>query len=370
MHTEGSSSLCTMHGLHSSSHRIQHLTLALFQLVFFGSCEISESTQAKNVRGILRSRPIRMDLTWCRLAGVVFFGAIFVYILHQLIKQEIRKRGLFVIGFFSIISYFSLRSFFAAGGEVNIAVVSQQFKLKKSRTASSDLEVADAMASQLSTDEDASLRSQTPKANGPGKTPLATSVLSIAMASISSMLTGCRVEYAMLYGSLLGLIREGKPIDADYDLDLLLPNEAARKALLVCPAFGRPCTRKVKHHCIKQHAPWLWQSTVFVEATPVLIDFYIGLKVGNVMCMCHDKRAFPLRAVYPFRIFEARNRSSFFGPNAPVEITALTYGPDWRIPVRKKNSKRFKIYANAIMPSSVRELYANNCSSDCFPGVA
>ena len=336
-----------------------------------------------------------------RTLNVVLLSVIVIYVLHKVIKRGLRKRVLFAIVFFAIISYFSLRSFFAAFSgmtrsprglnETREAESSMRFTIKENRTAIpapySYLEAAAEMepaAAQVSAvvqagephhQKDVSLHSNTPKAEEPGKTPLAQSVVSIAMANISSLLTGCKVEHAMLYGSLLGLIRDGKPIDGDNDLDLLLPSEA-RKALLVCPAFGRPCTRKVKHNCIKQHAPWLWQSNVLVEATPVLIDFYIGLTVGNAMCMCHDKCAFPLRAVYPFRILEASNGSdcigcsSFFGPNAPVEITALSYGPDWRIPVRKKSSTRFKNYFYAIMPSSVKELYAKNCSLECFPGDA
>jgi hypothetical protein len=91
------------------------------------------------------------------LYNVVFLSVVLIYILHQLIKRGPGKRFFFAIVLFSI---FSLCSFFAAGG------MTQPFA-----APSRDLEAASAMEPVAA-------------GEGPGKTPLAQSVVWVAMANI------------------------------------------------------------------------------------------------------------------------------------------------------------------------------------------
>ena len=55
-----------------------------------------------------------MDLEQSHTLNVVLLSVIVIYALHKVIQRGPRKRVLFVIVFFAIISYFSLRSFSAA----------------------------------------------------------------------------------------------------------------------------------------------------------------------------------------------------------------------------------------------------------------
>lgn len=135
------------------------------------------------------------------------------------------------------------------------------------------------------------------------------------------------IHFALIFGSLLGAIREGKPIDWDSDADVACFEHDHRKIHRVITDLQADGFAVVpKDYCpIHDH---------FVIRDGEKIDIWWFCDTGTEWF--YDKN---IR--YPKKYFDKLDKMEFLGdtfriPNNPEEFLTVTYGEDWRTPNKNK----------------------------------
>lgn len=138
------------------------------------------------------------------------------------------------------------------------------------------------------------------------------------------------IEFCLIYGTLLGAIREHSFISHDYDVDIYVEDE--RALLNAIPKFqekGFKLCRVTPHR--------LYSFMV----DDVYIDIYIFAKAPfpfNLWCywLAGD--------IMPKRLFRGKEVVEFLGdkfkvPQNPENVIAFLYGKTWRTPIKGKRGR-------------------------------
>jgi hypothetical protein len=148
------------------------------------------------------------------------------------------------------------------------------------------------------------------------------------------------IEYSLAYGTLLGIIREGKPIENDDDIDLFIPSHEWDKAVKVM----------AKHFF---RIPYLTLSIVtniydyssifaMYSVNNVQVDLYRLYSHEERTIDCWSERTFDA-SLYPFS-----KRGKYSVPKNPEESLVFVYGEDWRIPRGGKDKSRERELARLV----------------------
>lgn len=131
-----------------------------------------------------------------------------------------------------------------------------------------------------------------------------------------------------VFGTLLGLVREGSFIDPDDDLDFLVPIDMKHKFV--------PLLRQCKTHKLVEypHAVFMIPNDTKMYCN---LDIYWSERVDHLNCLLerHDNHC-----SFPYDLMEPYNDQTFLGvpcimPNKPEELCAWTYGPQWKSRMEK-----------------------------------
>jgi len=128
------------------------------------------------------------------------------------------------------------------------------------------------------------------------------------------------VKYALAYGTLLGIIRDDRPINGDDDIDFFIAPDQWEKAVAVMEKHFFS-VRQLQNMIIYPHF-----RTFMVDYVQVDLYKLHDTDDGHVID-CWNKYVFPLEYLYPFQRY---GRYSI--PKDPQWFLAHAYGPDWRIP--------------------------------------
>lgn len=138
------------------------------------------------------------------------------------------------------------------------------------------------------------------------------------------------INYVVMYGSLLGLIREGKLLETDNDVDILVHKDDIEKAVEMMKKAAMPMDDdrgNIKRHISDKYG---------------LIEFYIYEVHDDYLVDLWSAQQAKGRPNYVYRfkkddILPFQNKN-YYGllpvsiPRQPEKVLASTYGPSWRIP--------------------------------------
>lgn len=166
--------------------------------------------------------------------------------------------------------------------------------------------------------------------------------LRIGLTKMSSFLRLNNIEYFPFFGTLLGLVREGKPIEGDDDIDFYVNISEYEnvKSLLLSLGF------KIDYGEFPNHTTCFIQASGYLEREFVRIDFYFFdrdidpdflIEKWNFLGKPEDPNSFlrlPKPLVFPLR------EISFFDfiipvPCYPEIICDYLYGVNWKTPQKK-----------------------------------
>ncbi len=174
------------------------------------------------------------------------------------------------------------------------------------------------------------------------KNTLNNSSLELGLTKISEALKRSNIEFFPFFGTLLGLIRESKPIDNDDDVDFyvnILDYENV-KSLLSALKF------EIDYSTWPNHTKYFIQANGFLEGVFVRIDFYFYNKDVDPNFLI-ERWNFPGQPQNPKSIlklpkpliFPLKEISScgitIPIPKYPEIICEFLYGVNWRIPQKK-----------------------------------
>ncbi len=155
-----------------------------------------------------------------------------------------------------------------------------------------------------------------------------------AMDKVIRLFEQENVEYALAYGTLLGIIRDNHPIDNDDDVDLFIPPDQWEKALEIME----------RHFSSKPHLmiePYFRDFMV----NNVQVDLYKLNNFEDRTIDCWNTRVFLKQDMYPFSQF-----NQYSVPKDPEKLLVHVYGEDWRVPRGGKDypSEKQKRFANFV----------------------
>ncbi|MDB2565645.1 LicD family protein [Porticoccaceae bacterium] len=167
--------------------------------------------------------------------------------------------------------------------------------------------------------------------------------LETALTKMVTELRGNNIEFFAFFGTLLGLIREGKPIETDDDVDFYVnvSDYENVKSVLRCLNF------EIDYTMIPNHTKCFIQATGFLMEEFVRIDFYFFDKDVDPHFLI-ERWNFPGTPQNPKSILKVPKplifplREISFGdvsipiPKYPEIICEFLYGVNWTTPQQKK----------------------------------
>lgn len=162
------------------------------------------------------------------------------------------------------------------------------------------------------------------------------------------------IEHFIFFGTLLGVVRNGNPIDGDDDIDILVNHE--HRSVLVDCLEGHGL--KIDFSSPTNQTPYFLQVKRELQGFDTTIDFYFFETTGNHIterwnfnCSPEDPRQalkIPKSLIYPIKDHH------FFGslirmPNEPQKLCEWLYGSNWATPRKKREEYVVKIIHNKPM---------------------
>jgi len=175
------------------------------------------------------------------------------------------------------------------------------------------------------------------------KSTLSNASLEIALTIISTELRYNNIEFFPFFGTLLGLIREGKPIGNDDDVDFYVNISDYENIKSVLQSLNF----EIDFTTFPNHTKYFIQATGFLMEKLVRIDFYFFDKDFDPHFLIEkwnfggqpENPKFILKLPKPL-IFPLREISfcevTIPIPNYPEIICEFLYGINWKIPQQKK----------------------------------
>ena len=158
--------------------------------------------------------------------------------------------------------------------------------------------------------------------------------LQIALDKVVELFEKEDIEYSLAYGTLLGVIRDGKPIENDDDIDLFVPSHDWDRAVKV-----------MEKHFFSIPLLYIYDySQIFrmFVINNVQVDLYRLYSHVERTIDCWSERTFDA-SLYPFS-----KRGKYSVPKNPEESLVFVYGEDWRIPRGGKDKSRERELARLV----------------------
>jgi hypothetical protein len=179
------------------------------------------------------------------------------------------------------------------------------------------------------------------------KSDLNNLALEIALATMSTHLTSYNIEFFPFFGTLLGLVREGKPIVNDDDVDFYvnITDYENVKSLLQSLDFEIDYTK------IPNHTTCFIQATGYLMEELVRIDFYFFdndvdphylIERWNFLANPQNPNSIlkvPKPLIFPLREISFCEVSIPI-PRYPEIICEFLYGVNWMTPQKKNEDYR------------------------------
>jgi SAM-dependent methyltransferase len=150
---------------------------------------------------------------------------------------------------------------------------------------------------------------------------------------VLALLESCGVDAFVSHGCLLGAVRDGRLIGHDCDADVTVlsrytdPVDVAREAYALQAAFRS--AGFVTHHYFAGDFKVVAPSP---NGGPILVDVFSAFYVDDTFYMMpFVSGELPREALLPLTTVTLEG-IDVAAPADPVAVTALTYGPEWRIP--------------------------------------
>ena len=151
-----------------------------------------------------------------------------------------------------------------------------------------------------------------------------------ALLALKSGLEAEHVPFFLAYGTLLGIVRDGDLLPYDKDMDVGLPWDVSREALV------RALTVKHGFSRIGRHTPEkdTWNVDLIHRETGISIDLFFFKPDGDALLSGFHHLPVPL--LWRFGHFTTRPLE-FLGhtwqvPDPPERFFQEIYGPDWQTP--------------------------------------
>ncbi|MBC83331.1 MAG: hypothetical protein CL454_00555 [Acidimicrobiaceae bacterium] len=141
-----------------------------------------------------------------------------------------------------------------------------------------------------------------------------------ALSKVIRVFEAENIEYALAYGTLLGVVREDRPINGDDDVDFFIaPNQWEKAVATMEKHFFS--LRQMQNLLIYPHFKTFMVDNVQVDLYK-LHDTEDGRTID-----CWNEHVFPREAMYPFL-----RHGQYSVPKNPQRLLAHVYGQDWRVP--------------------------------------
>lgn len=155
-----------------------------------------------------------------------------------------------------------------------------------------------------------------------------------------SVIEGEDVRYGLMYGTLLGAIREQNFIEHDEDIDLYLLEEDREKFLRLLPEFKEKGLELIR---VQYNG-----DLISLMRDDEYIDIYVYKQTTRFgfMKMRISGNAYILKAKY----LENSILYDFLGmkipiPSQPRKVLELLYGPTWETPIKNSHAPKNTFYA-------------------------
>jgi hypothetical protein len=145
--------------------------------------------------------------------------------------------------------------------------------------------------------------------------------LSIALNKIVKVFQKENIEYALAYGTLLGIYRDGHPIEGDDDIDLFIPQKDWDRAIGV-----------MNKHFFQIPQPILSPYFRGFSVNNVQVELYQAMFYKDRIIDCWEKDVHKKKDLYPFRSY-----GDYLVPRDVETFLVHVYGKDWRIPKSGKD---------------------------------
>ena len=168
--------------------------------------------------------------------------------------------------------------------------------------------------------------------------------LKSALVKFSKELQKNNIEHFIFFGTLLGLIRDGKPILGDDDVDFYVNKIHYNKIKYLLTSLGFKLDYSRYPNCTKHFI----QVDSLLNNTQIRVDFYFYdsntdenflLEPWNFLGKSNDKNntlKLPKPFVFPLKV-KAFEGIEVFIPQYPEIVCEFLYGKNWSIPKKKKN---------------------------------
>lgn len=151
------------------------------------------------------------------------------------------------------------------------------------------------------------------------------------------------IKYGLIYGTLLGAIRENNFIEHDEDIDIFILGEYEEDFQKLLKQFRNLGLELVRYN---YDLLSLMRKGEYID----VYFFYPKRIFGFIKVRIHDNRNIILA-----KYLENPNRINFLGMNIPIpsepeKLLKKTYGSNWRIPIKNQhevpNALFFKLITN------------------------
>lgn len=164
---------------------------------------------------------------------------------------------------------------------------------------------------------------------------------------ICDLLQSYGINYTVFYGTMLGIHRDGKIIENDDDVDILISVSDYTKVLDVLKSKSVTLSEHVKRVFI--------QIQRIIDTTPSYIDIYFYYDGGSYIiepwnfCGKYNNKKthihIPKNLIFPTHTFQYGDMVIKI-PQAPEQLCQFLYGTNWRLPLTKNIDYSIKIVNN------------------------
>ena len=164
-----------------------------------------------------------------------------------------------------------------------------------------------------------------------------------ALVKFSIELQKNKIEHFIFFGTLLGIIRNGEPIQGDDDVDFYVNKIHYNKIRNLLTSLGY----KLDYSKLPNHTEHFIQLNLHLNNMQVRVDFYFYdsntdenflLESWNFRGRPDDKNNIikvPKPLVFPLKI-KSFEGTEVFIPQYPEIVCEFLYGKNWSIPIKKK----------------------------------
>ena len=168
-----------------------------------------------------------------------------------------------------------------------------------------------------------------------------------ALVKFSKELQKNKIEHFIFFGTLLGLIRDGRPILGDDDVDFYVNKNYYNKFKDLLSSLGFD----LDYSSVPNHTKHFIQVHGHINNIQIRADFYFYdsntdenflLEPWNFLAKPNDKfymLKLPKPLVFPLKV-KSFEGTEVFIPQYPEIVCEFLYGKNWSIPKKKKTDYR------------------------------